>query len=137
LGRFGFDATKQAASPMTDSTDFIPDDTDFEERDDSIKIFFRRNNDTSREVTLLKKWVPVFVSQLISKIEEGQVVPIDKNSLQIGQSFSVQGWNMTKRQNGGRRLTLFVDLPDHGRVVTIPLELSSSEVAKLIKDFSI
>ena len=99
---------------------------------ESVRISFRRDNGTSREAVLPRKWLPGLVAQLLAQIEPGSAVPIDQGSLQIGRTFVVQGYNVRKRPDGGCLLTLFVDLPDQGRIVTIPLELSAPEVSEIV-----
>lgn len=114
-------------------TPLRPDETDIRVSDEDVTLDFRTDNGESRVVVLSRKWLPTLIARLMQETEPGQAVPIDRNSLQIGASFSVQGWQIQHRSDGARRLVLAVDLPDQGRVVTIPLELSPSDVQNIIK----
>jgi hypothetical protein len=109
-----------------------PDEMEIRVDGDDIVLDFKADSGESRVVVLSRKWVPTLLARLMQETEPGQMVPIDRASLQIGASFSVQSWQVQRRSDGARRLTLAVDLPDQGRVVTIPLELSAAEVQSLL-----
>lgn len=119
---------------MDDDVSFEATETDIALSADGahVRLIFNDDNGKSREVILLRKWLPAFVAQMQRNIEPGQIVPIDKASLQIGRSFSLQGFQARRFPDGGATITLFVDLPDQGRVVTIPLEMTPKDVSTLL-----
>lgn len=100
--------------------------------DDHVTLSFRSDNGDRRDIILDRRQLPAIVGRLAQETGPGQAVPIDKGSLQIGATFAVQGWAVRKATDGSRLLTLMVDLPDPGRVVTIPLELTPADVQALI-----
>jgi hypothetical protein len=100
------------------------------------KLVFSRDTGESREVILRREWLPMLVVEIQSKIAPSQATPIDRGSLHMGQNFSLRGFQARRVQSGGATLTLFVDLPDQGRGVTIPLDLTSEDVDTLIKMLS-
>jgi hypothetical protein len=97
-----------------------------------VKLVFRSDDGDSREIVVDRQWLPQLITQLQRRIAPGQAVPINKDSLDIGQTFALQGYQVRRNADGGAILTLFVDLPDQGRVVTIPLDFSSKDVDQLI-----
>ena len=115
--------------------DFEPDDCEavLIENDTKVRISFLNDSGASREVVLARQWPPQLVELLIAKIESGSVVPIDQGSLRPGQTFAVRGFQVRRVSDGSRLLTLSADLPDQGRMVTIPLELSPTDAGKLIE----
>lgn len=61
-----------------DEDQFKPNETSVELIEgNNVKISFHRDNGTNREVVLPRKWLPQFAAQIVSKIEHGQMVPID------------------------------------------------------------
>jgi hypothetical protein len=113
---------------------FEPDDCEavLIENDTKVRITFRRDSGASREVILPREALPQLVELLISKIESGPLVRIDQGSLRPGQTFVVQGLRVQKISDGSQLLTLTAFLPDQGRSVTIPLELSAKDARELI-----
>lgn len=119
---------------MTD--EFIPDEVEVFPNDDGkrIKLIFRRDDSSeSREVVFLKSWLPQLLNQLRPHIAPSSAVQIDKNSLRPGQDFSLQGWECNLSPGGGARLILYIDLPDQGRVATVPMTLDKSDVQRLLE----
>jgi hypothetical protein len=104
-----------------------------EEDGQRVTLTFRADTGESRAVSLTRAQVQSSVARLMQEIGGGQVVPIDRGSLQIGATYSLQSYHVQRNTDGRRLLTLAVDLLDQGRVVTIPIELSPVEVEQLIK----
>lgn len=101
---------------------------------DRVTLTFRADTGESQAVSLARAQVATFVARISQEIGAGSVVPIDRGTLQIGASFSVQGWQIQKRDDGARRIVLAIDLPDQDRVVTMPLDFTSAEVAQFIEE---
>ena len=118
-----------------ESKEFRPDEceTFLSEDRKRVKIVFRRDSGETQEAVLARTWIPQLIVQLQTRIEPGQATPIDRGSLRIGQTFSLQGYQVGHRPDGSAILTLFVDLPDQGRVVTIPLVLPPPEITQFIQ----
>jgi hypothetical protein len=114
---------------------FEPDDCEavLIENDTKVRITFARDNGTSREVVLPREALPELVALLVGKIERGPIVRIDQGSLRPGQTVAVRGLRVQKISDGSRLLTLTALLPDQGREVTIPLELSPDDARQLIE----
>ena len=114
--------------------EFIPDDVRIQPHSDGerVKVTFLRDTNESREVVLRRSWLPQFLNAMRNEIAPGQAVPIDPNSLSFGRSYSLQGWECKRSPEGGARMTLYIDLPDQGRVVTMPISLGPDEVTHLI-----
>jgi hypothetical protein len=104
-----------------------------EEEGQRVTLTFRTDTGETLGVSLTRGQVGVTVARLVQEIGSGSVAPIARGLLQIGASFSVQGFQVQRKTDGARLLTLAVDMPEEGRVVTIPLELSPIEVEELIK----
>jgi len=104
-----------------------------EEDGQRVTLTFRADTGESRAVSLTRAQVQSSVARLMQEIGGGQVVPIDRGSLQIGATYSLQSYHVQRNTDGRSLLTLAVDLLDQGRVVTIPIELSPVEVEQLIK----
>jgi hypothetical protein len=90
----------------------------------------------SRAVTLTRDTLPLLAAALHSKIGDGKIVPIDQKSLRAGANILVKGWDIVKRPDLGARLTLYVEMLDQDRVVTIPVDLSPENVTSLIIQLS-
>ena len=116
-------------------TVFRPDELEFGTEDEGrrVTLTFRTDSGETLGVSLGRGQVAATVARLVQEIGEGAAVPIDRGSLQIGARFAVQGFQLQRKTDGSRVLTLVVDMPDQGRVVTIPLDLSPDDVAKLIE----
>lgn len=104
-----------------------------EENGQRVTLAFRSDSGETQAVSLARAQIPTFVARLLQETEAGSAVPIDRGSLHIGNTFAVQSFHVLRRSDGARLLTLAVDMPDEGRVVTIPLELSPIEVTRLIE----
>ena len=113
--------------------EFIPDEIEVFPNDDRkrVKLVFRRDSGESREVVLLKSWLPQLLTQLRPHIAPSSAVQIDKGSFQPGQDFALQGWECRTTPAGGARLVLYIDLPNQGRVVTVPMTLDRADVDQL------
>ena len=113
--------------------EFIPDEVEVFPNNDGkrVKVVFRRDNGESREVVLLKPWLPQLLNQLRPQIAPSSAVQIDKGSLRPGQDFALQGWECNRVPGGGARLVLYIDLPDQGRVATVPMTLDKADVDRL------
>lgn len=109
-----------------------PDLLETERDGEWITLTFRADTGESQVVSLNWAQLPTLVAQLVQETGPGQAVPIDQGSLQIGTTYSLQGYQVRRNTDGRRLLTLAIDLPDQGRTVTIPIELSPKEVADLI-----
>src|SRR5690606_34382736 len=115
----------------------IPDEVEITDKtDEGLTLEFRSDAGGVAAIALLRGQLAALVARLVKEIGAGQAVPIDRGSLQIGQTFAVTAHQVQRRGDGARRLVMTVDLPDQGRVVTIPLELSPDDVRSLIKDLS-
>ena len=116
-------------------TVFRPDEMEVKTEDDGrrVTLTFRADSGEILGVSLTRAQVGATVARLVQETEAGSVVPIDRGSLRIGASFSVQGLQVQKKTDGSRLLTIVVDMPEDRRVVTIPLDLSPADVAELIK----
>lgn len=127
---WGLSETLRAA--MTEA--FHPDECEIFAHSDGehIKIAFRTDSGESREVVLRRKALPSLLNQLSAQIAPGQAVRIDSHSLRPGTDFVLQGWECRLDAQGGARLVLYIDLPEQGRVVTVPLSLNAADVAQLI-----
>jgi hypothetical protein len=114
---------------------FLVDESDvqIDASGEFVKFIFSRDSGERREVVLRRQWLPALATQIQKNIAPGQAVPIDKGSLQIGANFSLQGFQVRRKSDGGATLTLFVDMPDQGRVVTIPMQMSPADIATLQK----
>lgn len=115
--------------------DFFPDECEVLEHSDGqhIRIVFRSDSGESQQVCVRRKWLPSLLNQLSEQIAPGQAVRIDQNSLRPGMDFALQGWDCRRNPQGGARLVLYVDLPDQGRVVTIPVALDAHDVPVLVQ----
>lgn len=111
-----------------------PDSVEIERSEDSITLVFMTDSGERQAVELRQVQIEALLARLAKESRPGSLVPIDRESLNIGQSISIQGWQVEKRGDGARRLVLHVDLPDQGRTVSIPLFLPPGEVADLIKE---
>src|SRR5277367_6259725 len=123
----------------TDNEDFVISGCDVQEHPDGkrLRLTFVGEGDKTRSVVMNREGVPLLVGALHSKIGHGTVVPIDKDSLRAGTNIQVQGWDLTNRPDRSVRLTIYVDMIDQGRVVTIPVELSRENVTALIHQMSL
>src|SRR5437763_14237359 len=111
---------------------FEPDEWEIKVHDgDRIGLRFRSDNGKTREVVVPRSMVPGLIARLVAEIGPGQGVPI-AGSLRPGQTILVQGFGGRRLPDGGAVLTLFVHLPDEGRDVTIPLELSAANVVEFV-----
>jgi hypothetical protein len=115
------------------SDEFIPDGVRTQRSGEYVKIIFERDDGQFRDVVAHRTWLPSLVTCLLNEIGPGQAVPIDKGSLNFGTTYSVQGFQARPASDGSARLTLFVDLPDQGRVVTIPIDLKPEERSQIIQ----
>ena len=114
--------------------EFKPDETEqHPSSDGGLTLIFRRDSGETRSIVLGRGQVAALAAALIGEIGTDRVVPIDRASLRIGQPFAVEGFQVAHSTDGGRCLIVQVHLPDQGRVVTIPLELSPQDVAALIE----
>lgn len=109
-----------------------PNETEIIDRGDEIILDFKNDNGESQQISMSRTWLPQLLSRLMKEVPSGQAVPIDRSSLQVGASFSLEGWQVQRRNDGARRLVLAVNLPDQARVVTIPIELSAKEAESLV-----
>jgi hypothetical protein len=136
MGRIGarYQRQRGEGGKMDDNRPFEASETDIALSGDgtSVRLIFNDDSRKSREVILRRKWLPMFAAQIQKNIEPGQIVPIDKGSLQIGQSFSLQGFHAHRLSDGGATIVLFVDLPDQGRVVTIPMDMTPKDLSTLL-----
>lgn len=114
----------------------IPDDVEVVRSDLFVTLTFSADGGESRAVKLVRSRLPFFVSKLMKEVESDQVTPIRPDALAAGTSFAIHGWQMAKADDGGRLLTLFVELREPARTVTVPLELSPEDVAALREDLS-
>ena len=117
----------------TEDEDFVVLGCDVKERPDGkrLRLNFTGEGNKNRSVVLHREGVPLLVGALHSKIGHGTVVPIDKESLRAGANIQVQGWDLANRPDRSVLLTIYLDMTDQNRVVTIPVELSQENVTAL------
>jgi hypothetical protein len=117
---------------VADDGIFEPDEWEIKVRDaDRIGLRFRSDSGKFQEIVLPRSMVPGLIARLVAEIGPGQGVPI-AGSLRPGQTILVQGFGGRRLPDGSAVLTLFVHLPDENRDVTIPLELSATNVVELV-----
>jgi hypothetical protein len=109
-----------------------PDEAEMSTDGEDVVLDFRSDSGESRAVVLSRQWLPGLIARLMQQIGPDEAVPTDQGSLQVGARFAVQGWQVQHQSDGARRLDVIVNLPDQGRVVTIPLELTPPDVQSLI-----
>jgi hypothetical protein len=100
--------------------------------DDAITLTFTDNADRECALRLERAQLAAYVALLVKEVEADQVVPIDQDSLRIGEDIEIQGWQVEKHTGGARCLVLFAHLPDQRRTVSIPLTMYRDEVTDLI-----
>jgi hypothetical protein len=118
----------------TEPEEFIADQLEVAGSDDGTRVllvFSRDDTSETREVVLRKSWLPQLLNMVRPHIDPSSAVPIDKNSLRPGQDFALQGWECKRVPGGGARLVLYIDLPDQGRVTTVPMTLDKTDVERL------
>jgi hypothetical protein len=109
-----------------------PDEANIGPEGEDIILDFRSDSGESRAVVLSREWLPGLIARLMHQIGPEEAVPVDQGSLQVGARFAVQGWQVQRESDGARRLDVIINLPDQGRVVTIPLDLTPPDVQNLI-----
>ncbi len=117
------------------SEPFIPDDCETSISEDGalVRVLFSRRNGDSVEVVIPRLRLPLVVSQLQKRISGSHAVPIDRGSLQIGHQYVPHGFQV-RRHEGETVLTVFLELSDPERMVTLPLRFKPSTVRDLIND---
>lgn len=121
---------------MTDD-DFKPDDLQFQISEDgkSVRLIFTRDNGEYREVVLRRSSLPSLVAGAQNLLSPQDAVPIDRDSLRPGTIIRLTGYQFSPR---GKKLglTLFLELPDQDRGVTIPLNLSRKDAESIAEQLS-
>jgi hypothetical protein len=123
---------------MTKMTDkeqpFITSGCNIESYADGVhmRLNFIDHKDEIRAVVLRREQIPELIGVLQTEIVPGQVVPIDQESLRIGTNYRLQGFGVRKREDNSAQLTLYIQLPEQGRTVTLNLPLTASDVTSLI-----
>jgi hypothetical protein len=62
--------------------------------------------------------------------------PTEQKIVAPDQNVRVVGWQVQKRRDGARRLTIKVVMPDQGQTITLPCILVPEDVQQLISDLS-
>jgi hypothetical protein len=109
-----------------------PDEAEMSTDGEDVVLDFRSDSGESRAVVLSRQWLPGLIARLMDQIGPDEAVHTDQGSLQVGARFAVQGWQVQRQDDGARRLDVIVNLPDQGRVVAIPLDLTPPDVQSLI-----
>ena len=117
------------------SEPFIPDDCETAISEDGalVRVLFSRRNGDSVEVVIPQLRLPLVVSQLQKRLSGSHAVPIDHGSVQIGRQYVPHGFQV-RRHEGETVLTVFLELSDPERMVTLPLRFKPSTVRDLISD---
>ena len=117
---------------MTD-VDFRPDQLGIEEAGQTeVRLVWAQDSGERRTVVLSKSLLPQVFAQLQTQIAVGSGAPINMAAFRPGTTISVTGLQFGQRADHFR-LTLFADLPDEGRAVTIPLRISKKEAEECVK----
>ncbi len=120
---------------MTTSDDFEVKDLQFQtsEEGEKVRLIFTRNSGERQEVVFRRRDLASLVAGAQKLLSPSDAVPIDRESLRSGTTIQVTGYQFSP---GGAELclTLFVDLPDQGRGVTIPLCFSRKNVESMMGD---
>ena len=117
---------------MTDDV-FEPDDLQFQESDDDqIRMIFAKNSGEHRTVVVRRENLASLFAGIQRLLPAGDAVPIDRDSFRAGTTIRVTSYQFSPRETEFR-MTLFVDLPDQGRSVTIPLHFSRKDAKSIIE----
>ncbi len=118
---------------MATRDDFEVKDLQFRttEDGDRIRLIFTCNSGERREVVLRRRNLASLFAGVQDLLSPSDAVPIDRESLRSGTTIRVTGYQFSP-VGAELRLTLFVDLPDQGRGVTIPLRFSRRDVEKIM-----
>lgn len=108
---------------------FVPDDFVVLLSEDGKRVTLRFSCDSDEQVliSIPRIHLASLVVEATKLLPPGSAVPIDRDSLRPGTTYSLQGYQFSPRPEH-LGLTLFVDLPDQGRVVTIPLQLTPKDI---------
>jgi|HubBroStandDraft_6_1064221.scaffolds.fasta_scaffold191591_1 hypothetical protein len=87
-------------------------------------------------VIIGRDFLPSVLLEIQSNIGSATIVPISKRSLRPGTRIRARGHQIGPGPDGGKMLTIFAEVGDDHRVVTIPIDLPSHEVGKLVDDLS-
>jgi hypothetical protein len=108
-----------------------PENIDFQSASEGLTITFSADSGERSAVALTREQAALLLVRLMKETESDRVVPIDRGSLAVGQTFVPHGYYVQKNINGARRLVLIVRLDDPARLVEIPLELSLTDAMTL------
>jgi hypothetical protein len=111
-----------------------PDNIGFESTQDGLIISFSADSGEMCAVALTRAQAAMLLNRLMKETESDRVVPIDRGSLTVGQTFVPQGCYVQKNTDGRRRLVVTVRLDNSGRIVEIPLELSRADASSLSEE---
>jgi hypothetical protein len=96
-----------------------------------VRLVFKDENNSAKEVILNRYNLPALIAQLQSKTVPGCDKPIDRNDLRPGEIFSVKGFRVDKIADGGCLLIVSIHLLSPDRIVEIPLDFSPKDLEAL------
>ena len=117
--------------------DFKPDELQFQisRYGEGVRLIFSRYDGQRRTVVLRRSDLPSLVAGAQNLLSPQDAVPIDQDSLRPGTIIRLTGYQFSPR---GEKLglTLFLELPDQDRGVTIPLNLSRKDAESIAEQLS-
>ena len=122
---------------MADDDEFEPDDLQFQTSDDGerVRLIFIRDSGEHQAVVLRRSDLASLVAGAQKLLSPRDAVPIDQGSLRPGMTLELTGFQFSPRESE-LGLTLFVELPDQDRGVTIPLRLSRKDAESIMEQLS-
>jgi hypothetical protein len=112
---------------------FKPDEWKVQAHDaDHLAVTLACDSGQSLTAILPRATIPGLIERLVGEIGPGQGAAISRLSLRPGLTIQVQGFGGRRHPDGSADLAIFARLPDEGREVTIPLELTAQDVVELI-----
>ena len=118
---------------LDNNDDFRPDDFHLEDVDKKqVRLVWRQDSGGRQAEVLHKNQLSAVLLELQKQIEPNSAVPINPASLRAGTLVAISGLGFGPRQDHFL-LTVFSDLPEQDRGVTIPLRFSKKDAAECVE----
>jgi hypothetical protein len=93
-----------------------------------VRLTFIRDKGESQAIFLDRAGLSQLALALRKETLSGSIVPIDQASMTIGLNYRVVGHQVGFLPDRTIKLTVFLDLPDQGRTLSLSLALSADDV---------
>jgi hypothetical protein len=106
-------------------------------RDDAIVVVFQSAEGGEFPMKFQRGHLAGLFSQFEEEVGRNDPAhPPEQKIVAPDQNVRVVGWQVQKRRDGARRLTIKVVMPDQGQTMTLPCILVPEDVQQLISDLS-